>query len=426
MPFRTIPESNTRYGLLSFDRNGQERGDDPDGVMSERLLEIAATGNATNIFLFCHGWMGDVPAAIRQYDRWIKEFDTLSEDRERAAAAFPGFSPLYIGLHWPSLPWGDEELGGGSFAARETPGPEELFSAYLERFGDTAAIRDALHTIIDDARGSAGADQIPAQARAAFTVLDSELGLSAGPDTDGLPIDPDRMFEEGQAASFGGAGGGVLDMLRTFSYWSMKRRGRSIGEGAMHRFATRLQAATTAHIHLMGHSFGCVVISSILCGPEPPLDRPVDSVALVQGAVSLWAFAARIPYGGGPGYFHQAVAGKVSGPLIATRSRHDLAVNQPYRLASQASGAVSFEVSPYPKYGAIGRFGIQGLAEDLSIDSSMRSASEEYGFECGRVYNLEASEFICKMEGASGAHNDISGAEVAHAIWEAALAGDRG
>ena len=53
-----------------------------------------------------------------------------------------------------------------------------------------------------------------------------------------------------------------------------------------------MNAATQARVHLMGHSFGCIVMSSILGGPgaEAALPRAVDSLALVQGAVSLWAF----------------------------------------------------------------------------------------------------------------------------------------
>jgi len=37
MPFRLIPGAHTQYGLLSFDAQGAERRDDPDGLMSERL-----------------------------------------------------------------------------------------------------------------------------------------------------------------------------------------------------------------------------------------------------------------------------------------------------------------------------------------------------------------------------------------------------
>ena len=40
----------------------------------------------------------------------------------------------------------------------------------------------------------------------------------------------------------------------------------------------------------------------------------------------------------------------------------------------------------------------------------------------GKVYNLESSQYIRHGDGASGAHSDITGPEVAHAIWEAAFA----
>jgi hypothetical protein len=51
----------------------------------------------------------------------------------------------------------------------------------------------------------------------------------------------------------------------------------------------------------------------------------------------------------------------------------------------------------------------------------MRRAGEEYQFAAGQVYNLEASAFIRNGDGPAGAHNDIAGPEVAHAIWQASL-----
>jgi hypothetical protein len=432
MPFRLIPDTNTRYGLLSFDAHGAERRDDPDGVMSERLRELAAAGDVTNVFIFSHGWMGDVPAALRQYDLWIKAFDTLTADRERASMIFPGFRPLYIGLHWPSLPWGDEELeesGDGSFSAEDTSIFDERMARYLEWLGDTPGVRQALTTILAEADAEIGPDELAPHVRDAFLALDAELGLGGGPDADGLPFDPDQMAAAQDGVSFGESNPVVvLDMLRTLSYWSMKKRARRIGEGAMHDFLRRLQQVIDRQrmrIHLMGHSFGCVVISSILGGPggRSPLERPVDSVALVQGAVSLWSYAAQIPGASDPGYFCDIITrGKVRGPLITTRSRHDAAVNKPYRLASQLSGAYSFDAEDYPKYGAVGRFGLQGLPRDRVVDTVLLGVGEPYGFACGHVYNLESSRYICKLEGAAGAHNDIGGREVAHAIWEAALA----
>ena len=45
----------------------------------------------------------------------------------------------------------------------------------------------------------------------------------------------------------------------------------------------------------MGHSFGCIVASATVAGPaaQRVLPRPVDSLFLVQGALSLWAYCQR-------------------------------------------------------------------------------------------------------------------------------------
>ena len=55
----------------------------------------------------------------------------------------------------------------------------------------------------------------------------------------------------------------------------------------------------------------------------------------------------------------------------------------------------------------------------------MLPADGAYGFRPQNVYNLESSRYIRKGDGASGAHSDIAGAEVAHAIWEGAFASAR-
>ena len=116
----------------------------------------------------------------------------------------------------------------------------------------------------------------------------------------------------------------------------MKHRGRTVGEGGMHQLVSALQQASNAKIHLMGHSFGCVVVSSILNGPEGKgaLPRPINSVALVQGAMSLWSYADKVLGSSQPGYFRSVLTrGVVSGPIITTKSRHDTAVGVLYPAA---------------------------------------------------------------------------------------------
>jgi hypothetical protein len=114
--------------------------------------------------------------------------------------------------------------------------------------------------------------------------------------------------------------------------------------------------------------------------------------------------------------------GKVRGPIVTTRSKFDKAVGEQYPRACLILGQPDFDGASFPKYGAIGTFGLQGLPESLKTDLEMLPANGDYNFASGRIYNLEASKFICKDAGAAGAHRDIAGPEVAHAIWQAAFA----
>lgn len=175
----------------------------------------------------------------------------------------------------------------------------------------------------------------------------------------------------------------------------------------------------------MGHSFGTIVISGMLGGPNAggTLPRPVDSVALVQGAVSLWCYSGAIPIGGaGAGYFSRILADhKVSGPIVTTQSTHDDAVGVLYPLASRINGSPEFANS-FPKYCAIGAFGLQGIPDASRSELKMLAQSGNYTLKRGNIYNVDGSQFIAKMDGVSGAHSDIAGPEVAHLIWAAAFA----
>jgi hypothetical protein len=436
MSFERIPTTRVEYGLISYGAEGRERLDDPAGRMSEVLVQRASRDGITDIFFFCHGWMGDVAAARDQYNSWIKAFG-VSADASQAANTPRGFRPLYIGLHWPSLPWGDEELtAGGSFAAAGGGTSVGLLETYLQRLGDRPEIRGPLQVILDEARRNMAPESLPPHVRDAYLQLNRALGLQsegvdAPPDADREEFDPEESFEAGneESASFGGDLdlGGLLGPLRQLSYWTMKKRARTVGEGGMHDFLNYLQAeAPDARIHLMGHSFGTIVVSGMMGGPNASakLQRPVDSVALVQSAVSLWSYASSIPFAGaGPGYFNRILADrKIRGPLVTTRSKWDKAVGVFYPLASRLKGSVEF-AGGFPKYGAIGAFGIQGLPDSVRRELPMAAVTDTYNFEQSKIYNLDASQYISHGAGASGAHSDIAGPEVAHAIWAAAAAG---
>jgi hypothetical protein len=439
MPFRQSPSTHTPYSIIAFDKEGAERRDDPDGingVMTKRLIGEAVASSPTDVFLFSHGWKGDIAAAVDQYNRWIDAMAKLTPD---AARMGPASKPMWIGLHWPSQPWGDEELGGAAAfsteAAEAGPAPANLLETYLDRLDLTQSLRarELMGIIFRENRVNAGAFILPKNVDDAYTELASILQYESGavgsdPSSDNSEYSAQGAFDAMNSAgvAFGGGFlGGLLGPLRQLSFWMMKKRARSVGEGGMYQFVAQLQQAVPrARVHVMGHSFGCIVASSICGGPggKTPLPRPIDSLALVQGAVSHWAHADAIPSTGGRGYFNAMLHREgVKGPIFTTRSVHDTAVGVAYPAAvSLALQDPSFGLNPtLVKWGAIGAFGIQGYP---CVDRAMLPETGDYQFEPGKIYNLEASQFIKKMDGISGAHSDIDGPQVAHAIWQAAFA----
>jgi hypothetical protein len=94
------------------------------------------------------------------------------------------------------------------------------------------------------------------------------------------------------------------------------------------------------------------------------------------------------------------------------------AVGTFYPLAVRLVGQVVFGPE-LPKFGATGTFGIQGVGSD--VVGTMLAQTSTYQGAPGQIHNLDGSQFIKQMEGASGAHSDIGGLRVAHATWQAAL-----
>ena len=117
MPTRLTPRHSLPYFLLCIDKSGAERPEEDGSLLSERILDAvrATDPKVTDVFVMSHGWKGDVDSAIEQYDRWIDVMGDCTEDRARAREVRPGFTPLLVGFHWPSLPFGEEGTGGNAF-----------------------------------------------------------------------------------------------------------------------------------------------------------------------------------------------------------------------------------------------------------------------------------------------------------------------
>jgi hypothetical protein len=435
MPIRRIPGTDVDYFLISYDADGRERAE-PDGTMLSQaaLGRVADAANGiTDVFFTSHGWKGDVKAAVEQYDRWIGAMAGLEADRAYAAKRRPGFKALIVGLHWPSLPWGDEDIKD---AVQAAPLEREV-NDYAQRIADTPTARDAIRSILQTAASATSSDTLPDAAKTAYQTLFKESGLGAGsvgapPGADQDGFDPQAIVDEnkGTKSDIGGFFSSLKDQLlsplRQTSFWAMKKRAHEFGESGAHDLLYTLQSAApaTTRFHLMGHSFGCIVVSATVAGgaASKPLVRPVDSLFLVQGALSLWAFSPDIPYAKGtPGYFNPIVSkGFVKGPIVTTRSKFDTAVGKFYPQGAKLKQQFVLVDTEFPKYGGVGSFGIQGVSttpEDVPI----KPVTSVYGFKPSGIYNVEASRVIKQMDGASGAHSDIAHGEVAHIFWEAAL-----
>ena len=444
MPRFRATDRRVGYDLICFDSGGDERRDDPDGLMSDLILRTLAADDSgiTDVFLLSHGWMGDVPAARSQYDAWVEAMTGCEADFSRARQTRPGFKPHVVGIHWPSLPWGDESIGDST--AFDVPGdgagaPADPVAAlvddYAARIADTPAARDALRRIALSGMENVEPDSLSPDVVAAYRQLNLETdlgigGAGAGPGGDRSGFDPEAVYQalREDAPSFGLFGlGGVFGILRTLSFWRMKDRARWFGENVGATMLARMMQAAprTLRFHLMGHSFGCIVMSATLAGPRGRgrVARPVDSLALIQGALSIWSYCDDIPATPGqPGYFYKVLADRrVRGPVLATQSVFDVATGKWYPLGAGVAGQVAFApTGELPKFGALGSHGIRGPGTNAT-DISILSKTGDYRFEPGKVYNLECSEVVKNGSGRSGAHSDICHHELAHAVWQAAL-----
>ena len=102
----------------------------------------------------------------------------LSSDISRMGSSF---KPMWVGLHWPSKPWGEEELAAGAFSTRtrrclRLP-PQNLLETYLQRLDLTQSLRarELMGVIFRENRVNAGAPMLPQNVTDAYTALASLL-----------------------------------------------------------------------------------------------------------------------------------------------------------------------------------------------------------------------------------------------------------
>lgn len=435
MPIRQIPKTTQDYYLINFDSKGAERAANDGRVLSQFVLDELKNQPVTDVFVMSHGWLGDIDDAQAQYDKWMANLWNCAEDMDAIKKKRPNFRPLLIGLHWPSKPFGNEDTGGAFDLNLAAEGDDVVGNAVKNQLALLDAsdeIGQQLETIYNAYLELDEPDSLPDEVRQAYLEINSRLGLD---NEEREAFDPEDIFQNGRAAdqeneddfaNFGGgfSWGDLLAPLRVLSFWRMKDRARSIGQSGANDLLRKMQQAASGRdvrFHLMGHSFGCIVVTAMTAGSSDATmaPNPVHSMLLAQGAMSLWAFCPKIPHAKDKaGAFNRLVKNnRIKGAIVTTWSEHDSAVGFFYPLAAGLKRQVDFAVE-LPKYGGIGAFGIQGL-DDIAEGLPIQKKDHQYNFKAGRIYNLASGEVIKEKALVIGAHSDIAHPEVAHAWWQA-------
>lgn len=417
-PYRLLGLENggtAPFYVVPFDKDGFCSGP----LTADHLVDDVAGATITDIFLFSHGWNNDWAAAVRRYDDFIEGFSALR-------ARYPvgrEFRPALAGIFWPSTalvaPWErGPEFAGGAESAHDTgaaeraeldevaavvpEGQRERFYALAQRTGDLGENEAAEFAALVVAAFS-GSDEL----RTAQSVPPAEV-LSvwrAIPPVAPRPVGDDFGFAADDSAGPQAAGAvRALDprsLIRLATVLRMKDRAGRVGARGVADLLSSVLAATDARVHLVGHSYGAKVVLSALVAT--PLARTVDSVLLLQPAMSYLCFAADVDGTGHPGGYRAALS-RAGQPIMTTFSRNDVPLTKFFQWAARrASDLGEVQIAGVPsRYAALGGFGPGGI-DGEAVQVLARPPAQPYAAASAgiRVVAVESSEFI------SG-HGDIS------------------
>jgi hypothetical protein len=406
-------------------------------------MSVARGAEFTDIFLFSHGWNNTWPNAISKYEDFLVGYSEMgrrySLDTDRV------YKPMLIGIFWPSAALVDSDekapqIAGTTMAlAREREELAEL--AELVPPSNMPRIHDLLqaeHLSQDESLELASlvrivydesTDEIPDQeALTEDDIVAIWAGWAASrssPENEREAIASlNRIGTVGRTEELQAAGFlqklRPRDVLRAMTVWQMKDRAGVVGANGVCEMVTQLLGQSEAHLHLIGHSYGCkVVLSSIAAAPT--LSRKAQSMLLLQPAVSHLCFAAVVPERGIAGGYVR-VPDRVQLPVMTTYSRHDFPLRKTFHLALRrkqdlAEQQIAAPDTPPSVHAALGGFGPRGVGDGRVRFVQAKSPTRAYDLSPDyKVIAIDGSEFI------SG-HSDISNAATWWALHQLVAAG---
>jgi hypothetical protein len=423
-------EAKIPWYLIPFDERGRCTGP----ATRQELLDMVRAGGFTNIFLFSHGWNNTWKDATAAYEGFIRGF--MQMRKERNLSLPPDYKPLLVGVFWPSiiLVTSDEkapQIAAGGLEAADGLSTEQRELQRLSRGlpDDRAerlyelAQRDALTAAeaaelgrilmgeLPEAEADPLADIPPTSGGAAVEQIVGALAEQAGaaaPAAESGDLSDFGSAVSGAAAPAGGpeAASWVGDLakrilprdaIRVFTVYQMKDRAGVVGARGVAPLLVDLLGASAARVHLIGHSYGSKVVLSATCFPAK-LPRKVDSVLLLQPAISHLCFAKDVPKRHGPGGYRAAFE-RVRLPILSTFSANDFPLTRVFHLAVRREGdlgelQIAAPGQPPSVYAALGGFGPRGAGETLMKIIPDGGARYALGDGAPRVYGLDGTATI--------------------------------
>ena len=411
---------------------------DADGACTGPRAAAAAVADAagaTDVFLFSHGWNNDWAAATGRYYDFLHAYSAVRAQRWEPPTR--PYEPVLVGVFWPSealLGDGDQapDIAADTGLTPAVPADAAARRSELDTLAQRipAADRERFSALADaDTLTDAEADQLTALLAPVLAGPPDELGDPGDaptpkdlkviweqlPAADGGPVSTDTggFVDDGGPVGPGPGTAGFLDLVkkldprrlvRAATVLLMKDRAGRVGARGVHDLLGRLVAASPdVRVHLIGHSYGCKVVLSALCAGDPP-GRPVDSVLLLEPALSALAFATTVEGTDRPGGYRSALQ-RSRQPILTTFSSHDMPLTKVFHLAVRRASDLGEAViagSPLPsRYAALGGFGPYGCDADSVV---VQPAAPPAG------YPLDGPKRIVAVQGDSviSGHGDVA------------------
>jgi len=423
---------------------------DKDGAALNKQ-DVKLPDGTTDVIVASHGWNNTQDQAEQFYIDLFTNFAAVASDQLQNKKI------AIVGVIWPSKRFTDvvdaavaeQARGGGAGFGSSSTAADETIKAKLDviatMFDKKAAKK------ITSAKNQIGKLESDLAARRKFVdELRSLLDESAAHEEDNsalfFKLDGSVILEKlkqptplvssggggGGAASIGahpktppagGAAGlgdifsgikaGAIRFLNYLAYYEMKKRAGTVGQNGVGPLLDRL-ADNVQRIHLVGHSFGCRVVTA--AAATSTTDK-LQSMSLLQAAFSHNSFSKSMN-----GFFRSVVDNqRIKGPIVVTYTPNDRAVGIAYPAASRLAGTVASAFGDAnDKFGGLGRNGAQKMEPDEVVQGvdQLQAVGSRYSWRSGRFHNLESSKYIVNPSGGD-AHMFVTGKEVAWTISRA-------